>query len=70
MGSIILSCGCADKPPQSIIYGDYDCDAITGFHPSLCFAEYCADCAQELRDAGVPMFANEAEGDKWLDAQH
>lgn len=71
-GSVTLSCGheSQDYPNDCIYvsYGDWTCDAIEGFSPTVVTAAFCPTCAHELYESGDWLMTDEQE-DAWLDRE-
>ena len=61
---ITLTCGCdvADfDEAESVRWADWDCDSWTGYHPVVCYGEFCPMCSLELKTSGYFIPDDEAE---------
>lgn len=68
-GSLTASCGHTltdGERTVSVVYGDYDCDAIDGFSRCVVYASFCPRCATERSGE---FFKTKAEADAWLDGE-
>jgi hypothetical protein len=70
-GSITASCGhrLTDEEGcgHSVMYQEWDCDAMSGYYPCVAYAQFCTKCRDDLvkQDYYLP---DEEAAEKWLDS--